>query len=193
MSDNPVDIKDVQYLADTLTPAQIRSDINTTREYIKDQDSFYRLPCEILWNPQMINVDGIVEYDWLNPDGVVLIYKHWSHDYKWWLNTLRAAQSRQRANTPPPAPFTTKFDVAAIKEGVDILEVAERYTTMRKSGCNFVGSCPLHEDKHPSFFVYPDKQTWQCYQCNRGGDVISLVMAVDNMDFRSAALSLRNR
>lgn len=73
-----------------------------------------------------------------------------------------------------------------IKSKSDILATIEQYTQLRKSGKNFTGCCPIHQEKHPSLTVYPDRQTWHCYGCNRGGDVISFIQAVENTDFQGA-------
>lgn len=83
------------------------------------------------------------------------------------------------------------IDVIALKSNTDIVAVAERYTTLIKSGKNFVGVCPFHSEKHGSFFVYPDNQSWHCFgACNTGGDVISLVMKAENCDFKNAVSRL---
>lgn len=189
MTLNKVDDLDVFYLANALSPAQLRSDIVNTRNNIDIVRHFDEWPCQIIISPILCGGD---EYGrqlgrWLRSDDIKGYLKGCDFDYEWWLATLRAAQKCQQANPPPISPFSTKIDIDALKDKADIVEVAERYTTLRKSGRNFVGSCPLHEDKHPSFFVYPDKQTWRCYQCNKGGDVIALVMATDNHDFLGAA------
>ncbi len=92
-----------------------------------------------------------------------------------------------------PRPGRQTIDVQAVKANIDIVAVAERYTRLRKSGQNFNGLCPLHADKKtPSFFVYPKDQSWHCFgACNQGGDVISLVMAAEHLDFKAAAEALK--
>lgn len=84
------------------------------------------------------------------------------------------------------------IDIAALKTSSDIVEVAERYTTLKKAGSRFTGCCPVHTEKSPSFFVFPEDQTWHCFGCNKGGDVISLVMAVEHLDFMGACRALQN-
>ena len=64
--------------------------------------------------------------------------------------------------------------------------VIEQYTRLRKTGKNFVGRCPIHQEKHPSLMVYPDQQKFHCYGCNWHGDVIDFIMAVEDVDFRHA-------
>ncbi len=85
------------------------------------------------------------------------------------------------------------INIAAIKDQCDIIDIISSYVKLRKSGRNFIGCCPIHEDKHPSMTVYPDKQTFHCYGCNRGGDVFSFIQAVENTDFRGASSILRSR
>lgn len=81
----------------------------------------------------------------------------------------------------------SKVDVDEIKNRANIVAIAETYTKLYKTGGTFTGLCPLHSEKHGSFVVHPDRQTWHCYgACNKGGDVISLVMAVESVDFKTA-------
>jgi CHC2 zinc finger len=65
----------------------------------------------------------------------------------------------------------------AVREAVPVEEVARRYTELEPLGGRawFTGRCPLpdHEDRTPSFYIYPDRHYW-CYGCNRGGDVVDL-------------------
>jgi len=105
-------------------------------------------------------------------------------------NTCREALKLQRQNTPKQTPATGHIDIEAIKAKNDIVTVIERYTKLRKSGKNLTGKCPIHQDKNPSLTVYPDKQSWHCYGCNRGGDVIAFIEAVENTDFKGATAIL---
>ncbi len=71
-----------------------------------------------------------------------------------------------------------------VKQRTDIIEVAGQYTSLAKSGLNFKGICPFHSEKHPSFFIYPEQQSWHCFgACNTGGDVFSLIMKKEGLDF----------
>lgn len=94
---------------------------------------------------------------------------------------------KQDPNSPVPI-----IDLPTIKANSDIFAVAERYTTLRKAGKYFTGLCPFHSEKHGSFFVYPEQQTWHCFgACNTGGDVISLVMKAEHIDFKAACYELQ--
>ena len=83
-----------------------------------------------------------------------------------------------------------QVDTESIKAKNDIAVIVEQYTMLRKTGRNFTGCCPIHGDKHPSFTVYPDQQSWHCFGCNRGGDVIAFIQVMENTDFRGAATIL---
>lgn len=80
------------------------------------------------------------------------------------------------------------IDVDRVKASVDVLRVAEGYADLRRSGRAWVGRCPLpgHDDRSPSFAVYEDTQSWHCFGCGEGGDVIALVMAMEGANFREA-------
>ena len=71
-----------------------------------------------------------------------------------------------------------------VKQRTDIVDIASQYTTLTKSGRNFKAICPFHSEKHPSFFIYPEQQSWHCFgACNTGGDVFALIMKKEGLDF----------
>jgi hypothetical protein len=84
-------------------------------------------------------------------------------------------------------PSPLRFDAREVKRHADIFSVVSRYTRVRRAGRQFLGLCPLpdHRERHPSFYVHPDGK-WFCFGCNRGGDVIRLVMLIHGCDFRGA-------
>ena len=74
-----------------------------------------------------------------------------------------------------------------VKQKTDIVEVISQYATLVKAGRNFRASCPFHSEKRPSFFIYPEQQSWHCFgACNTGGDVFSFIMKKENMEFGEA-------
>ncbi|MFH1003562.1 MAG: DNA primase [Chloroflexota bacterium] len=81
-----------------------------------------------------------------------------------------------------------------VKQRTDIVEVIGQYTNLTKAGRLFKGLCPFHSEKHPSFFVYPDQQSWHCFgACGTGGDVFAFVMKKENLDFGEALRRLAER
>ncbi|MCS6845452.1 MAG: DNA primase [Caldilineales bacterium] len=77
--------------------------------------------------------------------------------------------------------------VDEIKERLDIVEVISAYVPLRKAGRHYKGLCPFHQERTPSFVVFPETGTWRCFgACSTGGDVFSFVMKRENLDFREA-------
>lgn len=70
-----------------------------------------------------------------------------------------------------------------IKEKLDIVEVIREFLPLKPAGSSWKGLCPFHNEKTPSFMVSPDRQTWHCFGCSKGGDVFSFVMEKEKMDF----------
>ena len=75
----------------------------------------------------------------------------------------------------------------------DIVEVISEYVHLKKSGRNFMGLCPFHREKTPSFCVSMDKQIYKCFGCSEGGNVISFIMKLENLDFSDTLEFLAER
>jgi len=73
-----------------------------------------------------------------------------------------------------------------IRQAANIIDIVSQYTTLRKRGRKFVGLCPFHSEKDPSFTVDDEKQLFHCFGCGVGGDVFTLVMEKENLSFPEA-------
>lgn len=81
-----------------------------------------------------------------------------------------------------------------VKSKIDILDVIGQYVTLKKAGRNFKALCPFHNEKTPSFVVYPDEGRWYCFgACHTGGDVFTFLMKKENIDFGEALRRLAQR
>ena len=68
----------------------------------------------------------------------------------------------------------------------DIVEVVGSYVTLKRAGSNFSGLCPFHNEKTPSFTVFPATKSCYCFGCGSGGDVITFIMRTENLDYVEA-------
>ncbi len=80
--------------------------------------------------------------------------------------------------------------VDEVKERLDVTDFIGRHVHLKKSGRSFKGLCPFHHEKTPSFYVFPETQTWHCFGCGRGGDIFNFVMEYEGLDFRAALAEL---
>ncbi|MBC5824914.1 MAG: DNA primase [Candidatus Eremiobacteraeota bacterium] len=89
-------------------------------------------------------------------------------------------------------PFDTSV-VAEIGAKVDLLTYVSQFVTLKKRGREYVGLCPFHSEKTPSFSLNAEKQVWHCYGCDAGGDLIKFVQRYENADFPTAIRMLAAR
>jgi DNA primase len=80
-----------------------------------------------------------------------------------------------------------------VKQKIDIIDIIGQHVTLTKSGRTFRGLCPFHGEKHPSFYVYPEQQSWHCFGCNTGGDAFSFIMKKQGIDFGEALRELAQK
>lgn len=83
--------------------------------------------------------------------------------------------------------------VQAVRDAVEIADIASEHTRMRKTGRRLTGLCPLHREKTPSFSIDPDRGLFYCFGCGRGGDAIKLYMLLSGDDFPAAIEALAQR
>lgn len=83
--------------------------------------------------------------------------------------------------------------VEAVKAAAEILPLVEDYVRLRKSGGTYKGLCPFHQERTPSFTVSPARGTYKCFGCGEGGDAISFVERLEQVDFVGAIESLAKR
>jgi DNA primase len=83
--------------------------------------------------------------------------------------------------------------IEQVKQRADIVDVVSERVVLRKRGKDYVGLCPFHEEKSPSFTVSPHKQMYYCFGCNAGGNAINFLMAVAKQSFSEVVLDLARR
>lgn len=76
--------------------------------------------------------------------------------------------------------------VERIKDAADIVDVVSEFVTLRKSGANYKGLCPFHNEKTPSFIVSPARGTCHCFGCGKGGNAIGFIMEHEQMNYPEA-------
>lgn len=75
----------------------------------------------------------------------------------------------------------------------DINDIISTYVSLKKRGNTYVGLCPFHNEKTPSFTVYPDTQSFYCFGCGAGGDAVGFIKKIENLDYIDAVKSLAQR
>ncbi len=81
-------------------------------------------------------------------------------------------------------------DIDEIKSRLNVVDIVGKRVTLKKAGRNFKGLCPFHNEKTPSFIVSPDRQTFHCFGCGKGGSIFDFVMLSDHIDFPEALETL---
>ena len=84
--------------------------------------------------------------------------------------------------------------VAEIRDRIDIVDLVQSYVPdLKRAGRSYKGICPFHQEKTPSFVVFPDSQNFHCFGCGKGGDLFTFYMLVEGVEFRDALKDLANR
>ncbi|MFZ0727970.1 MAG: DNA primase [Desulfobacterales bacterium] len=89
--------------------------------------------------------------------------------------------------------FIPDEKIAEIRQAADIVDIVSGVVLLKKGGKNYLGLCPFHSEKTPSFTVSPDKQIFHCFGCGEGGDVFSFVMKQEGLSFAEAVRDLARR
>ena len=83
--------------------------------------------------------------------------------------------------------------IAEVRSRANILEVVSEHVTMKRSGLNYIGRCPFHDEKSASFSVRPDKGFFHCFGCNEKGDVFAFIMKKKGLEFTDAVRELAHK
>ncbi len=90
-------------------------------------------------------------------------------------------------------PVIDQLTIEKILDAANIVDVVSEFVTLRRRGVNFVGLCPFHNEKTPSFYVSPSKGICKCFSCGKGGNAIHFLMEHEQMSFQDAAEWLANK
>ena len=80
-----------------------------------------------------------------------------------------------------------------IRSSNDIVDVISQYVILKRSGRNYFGLCPFHNEKSPSFSVSPERQYFHCFGCGKGGDVFTFVSEIEKISFKESIELLAER
>ena len=83
--------------------------------------------------------------------------------------------------------------IERIKEAADIVDVVSEFVSLKRSGSNYKGLCPFHNDRTPSFYVSPTRGTCHCFTCGEGGDSVGFLMKHEQLSYPEALRWLANR
>ena len=75
----------------------------------------------------------------------------------------------------------TMSEIELIKEKINVVDLINEYLPIKKSGINYKGLCPFHHEKSPSFMVSPERGTWHCFGCDKGGDIFKFLMEKESL------------
>ncbi|AXI26962.1 DNA primase [Gemella sp. ND 6198] len=87
----------------------------------------------------------------------------------------------------------SKQDIDYIFENIDIVNLVSEYIKLEKRGQNYIGLCPFHNEKTPSFTVSPDKQIAHCFGCGKGGNIFQFLSLIENITYNQAIVKLGTR
>lgn len=85
------------------------------------------------------------------------------------------------------------LDMEEVLSKNDIVDIVSEYVPLKKKGANYVGLCPFHNDRNPSFMVSDTKQIFKCFSCGVGGNAIKFISLAEKMDFKDALYFLADK
>lgn len=83
--------------------------------------------------------------------------------------------------------------ISLIKDRLDIVDVVSQYVVLKKSGANYWGICPFHNDSKPSMSVSPSKGIFKCFSCGTGGDALNFLVRIQNREYKDVILELADK
>ena len=84
-------------------------------------------------------------------------------------------------------------DIDDVKSRLNIIDIIGERVTLKRAGRNFKGLCPFHNEKTPSFMVSPDRGSWHCFGCGKGGDIFGFVMEIEGLNFKETIKVLADK
>ena len=87
----------------------------------------------------------------------------------------------------------TQSKIDEIASSLDIVEIISQYTQLKKAGRSFMGRCPFHQEKTPSFSVSQEKGVYHCFGCGKSGNIFNFIMDIDNVSFYEAVKLLAEK
>ena len=105
----------------------------------------------------------------------------------WYIDVVSEAIEIKKVTMPKPVVKPGHVDLEALKARLDIVSVIENYgIVLKKAGHNLKACCPFHDERTPSFMVYPDQNRFQCFGCQAKGDTLDFIMKFEGISFREA-------
>lgn len=83
--------------------------------------------------------------------------------------------------------------ISQIKDRLDIVDVVSQYVVLKKSGANYWGICPFHNDKKPSMSVSPSRGIFKCFSCGAGGDALAFLVKIQNREYKDVIMELADK
>ncbi|HXS09718.1 MAG TPA: DNA primase [Candidatus Krumholzibacteria bacterium] len=83
--------------------------------------------------------------------------------------------------------------IEQVRDRTDVTELVGQYVDLKRAGTNYKGLCPFHQERTPSFIVSPERQTFHCFGCGKGGNVFTFLMEMDGVTFPEAVRALADK